>query len=216
MANRIFDVVTATLMLVLALPFLAVSMLAVWLTSEGPVLFGHRRCGRHGTPFRCLKFRTMVVDAENWLVRYPDLGAKYKESGFKLQSDLDPRVTKAGRILRRLHLDELPQLLNVIRGDMSLVGPRPIVEEELNWYGDDKDEYLSVRPGIFGAWTAQGRQRVDYPARTLVELGYIRDNFFLKDLRVLLKHIPVLLLGQAEDQLPLRTEMTHKEVSASE
>ena len=99
---------------------------------------------------------------------------------------------------------------------MSLVGPRPIVEEELNWYGDDKDEYLSVRPGIFGAWTAQGRQRVDYPARTLVELGYIRDNFFLKDLRVLLKHIPVLLLGQAEDQLPLRTEMTHKEVSASE
>ena len=216
MANRIFDVVTATLMLVLALPFLAVSMLAVWLTSEGPVLFGHRRCGRHGTPFRCLKFRTMVVDAENWLVRYPDLGAKYKESGFKLQSDLDPRVTKVGRILRRLHLDELPQLLNVIRGDMSLVGPRPIVEEELNWYGDDKDEYLSVRPGIFGAWTAQGRQRVDYPARTLVELGYIRDNFFLKDLRVLLKHIPVLLLGQAEEQLPLRTEMTHKEVSASE
>ena len=216
MANRIFDVVTATLMLVLALPFLAVSMLAVWLTSEGPVLFGHRRCGRHGTPFRCLKFRTKVVDAENSLVRYPDLGAKYKESGFKLQSDLDPRVTKVGRILRRLHLDELPQLLNVIRGDMSLVGPRPIVEEELNWYGDDKDEYLSVRPGIFGAWTAQGRQRVDYPARTLVELGYIRDNFFLKDLRVLLKHIPVLLLGQAEDQLPLRTEMTHKEVSASE
>ena len=208
--------VTATLMLVLALPFLAVSMLAVWLTSEGPVLFGHRRCGRHGTPFRCLKFRTMVVDAENWLVRYPDLGAKYKESGFKLQSDLDPRVTKVGRILRRWHLDELPQLLNVIRGDMSLVGPRPIVEEELNWYGDDKDEYLSVRPGIFGAWTAQGRQRVDYPARTLVELGYIRDNFFLKDLRVLLKHIPVLLLGQAEEQLPLRTEMTHKEVSASE
>ena len=216
MANRIFDVVTATLMLVLALPFLAVSMLAVWLTSEGPVLFGHRRCGRHGTPFRCLKFRTMVVDAENWLVRYPDLGAKYKESGFKLQSDLDPRVTKVGRILRRWHLDELPQLLNVIRGDMSFVGPRPIVEEELNWYGDDKDEYLSVRPGIFGAWTAQGRQRVDYPARTLVELGYIRDNFFLKDLRVLLKHIPVLLLGQAEEQLPLRTEMTHKEVSASE
>ena len=100
MANRIFDVVTATLMLVLALPFLAVSMLAVWLTSEGPVLFGHRRCGRHGTPFRCLKFRTMVVDAENWLARYPDLGAKYKESGFKLQSDFDPRVTKVGRIIR--------------------------------------------------------------------------------------------------------------------
>ena len=216
MANRIFDVLIATVMLVLALPFLVISMLAVWLTSEGPVLFGHRRCGRHGVPFRCLKFRPMVVAAENWLVRSPDLGAKYKESGFKLQSDLDPRVTKVGRILRRIHLDELPQLLNVIRGDMSLVGPRPIVEEELNWYEDDKDEYLSVRPGIFGAWTAQGRQRVDYRARTIVELGYIRDNFFLKDLRVLLKHIPVLLLGQAEDQLPLRTEMTHKEVSASE
>jgi lipopolysaccharide/colanic/teichoic acid biosynthesis glycosyltransferase len=216
MVNRIFDVALATLMLALTLPFLVMSTLAVWLTSEGPVLFAHRRCGRHGIPFRCLKFRTMVVDAENWLVRYPDLGTKYKENGFKLKSDWDPRVTKVGRILRRAHLDELPQLLNVIRGDMSLVGPRPIVEEELNWYGNDKDEYLSVRPGVFGAWTAQGRQRVDYPARTLVELGYIRDNFWLKDLRVLLKHIPVLLLGQVEDQLPLQAEMAHKEVNAGE
>lgn len=216
MATRIFDVVSASLVLILALPFLIVSAVAVRLTSKGPVLFAHVRCGRHGVPFNCLKFRTMVVDAENWLMRDPSLRMMYKENGFKLQSGQDPRVTKVGLILRRSHFDELPQLLNVIKGDMSLVGPRPIVEEELEWYGSHRTEYVSVRPGIFGSWTSGGRQRADYPARTLVELDYIRDTFWLKDILILLKHIPVLLVGQTEDPFSVRTEMTYEEGKASE
>ena len=216
MVNRISDVLLGTLLLILALPLLSVSAAAVWLTSKGPVFFAHTRCGRHGIPFRCLKFRTMVVDAENWLIRDPDLRAVHRENGFKLQSRWDPRVTKLGHLLRRTHLDELPQLLNVIRGDMSLVGPRPIVEEELEWYGDHKVEYLSVRPGVFGAWTAKGRSRADYPARTLVELSYIRDTFWLKDVLILLQHIPVILAGQTEDRAPGWGKMGHKEVSSSE
>ena len=101
--------------------------------------------------------------------------------------------------MRDTYLDELPQLVNVIRGEMSLVGPRPVIEEELEWYGDHKNELLSVRPGVFGAWTGLGRSRMDYPDRTLVELSYVRDTARLKDLRILLKHIPVLLVGQGED-----------------
>jgi exopolysaccharide production protein ExoY len=216
MVTRIFDVVLASLVLILALPFLIASTVAVRLTSKGPVLFTHERCGWHGVPFNCLKFRTMVVDAENWLMRDPNLRMMYKENGFKLQSGQDPRITKVGRILRRSHFDELPQLLNVIKGDMSLVGPRPIVEEELEWYGSHRAEYLSVRPGVFGSWTSDGRQRADYPARTLVELEYIRDTFWLKDILILLKHIPVLLVGQTEDPFSVRTEMTYKEGKASE
>ena len=138
----------------------------------------------------------MVVDAQGWLERDSDLKAKYKENGFKLEVENDPRVTTAGRLLRLKYIDELPQLLNVIRGDMSLVGPRPIIAEELEWYGDQGDQLLSVRPGIFGPWTALGRDRPDYPERTLVELNYLSDTGPTRDLRILSKHVPVLLVGQ--------------------
>ena len=107
-------------------------------------------------------------------------------------------MTELGQLLRKTYLDELPQLINVIRGDMSLVGPRPIVEEELEWYGANKEEYLSVRPGVFGAWTAQGHRRVSYPDRALVELSYVRNATILRDCRILLKHIPVLMIGLAQ------------------
>jgi len=188
-------------MLVLASPIILVSAIAVGLTSKGPALFAHTRCGRNGVPFECLKLRTMVINAQDWLEQDSELRARYKENGFKLQPEQDPRITKVGRLLRQKYLDELPQLLNVIRGDMSLVGPRPIIDEELEWYGDRKDEMLSVRPGIFGPWTALGRTRPDYPERTLVELDYLRDTGWAKDLRILSKHIPVLLVGQ-EKNLP--------------
>ena len=136
---------------------------------------------------------------EHWLEHDSELKAMHKENGFKLQLKQDPRITKVGRILRLRYIDELPQLLNVIRGDMSLVGPRPIVDEELEWYGEHKREVLNVRPGIFGSWTSMGRARPDYPTRTLVELDYVRDSSLLKDLVILLKHIPVLLSGQREN-----------------
>ena len=141
----------------------------------------------------------MVVGAQDWLVQDPKLSEKYRENGFKLQFGQDPRITKIGRPLRRTYLDELPQLLNVLKGDMSLVGPRPVIKEELEWYGDHKKELLSVRPGIFGSWTAQGRRRVHYPERVEVELAYIRDKNPVKDAIVLLKNVPAVFSGQPED-----------------
>jgi len=197
--KRIFDVLVATVLLLISLPLMIVAGVMVKLTSKGPAVFTHTRCGRNGVPFECLKFRTMVANAQEWLEQDPELRAKHKENGFKLQPNQDPRITKLGRLLRQQYIDELPQLVNVIRGDMSLVGPRPITQEELEWYDNDKDKLLSVRPGIFGPWTALGRVRPDYPARTSVELNYIRDTGWPKDLRILSKHIPVILQGLRED-----------------
>ena len=197
--KRVFDLVVASLLLILTLPILAVAVMVVWLSSSGPVFFGHTRCGRKGIPFKCLKFRTMVVGAQDWLVQDPELREQYRENGFKLRIGQDPRITKVGRPMRRTYLDELPQLINVLRGDMSLVGPRPIIEEELEWYGDCKDELLSVRPGIFGSWTAQGKRRVDYPKRVEIELSYIRDKNPVKDGIILARNIPAVLTGQPEN-----------------
>jgi lipopolysaccharide/colanic/teichoic acid biosynthesis glycosyltransferase len=196
--KRAFDILAASVILCLSSPLFLLSAIAVRLSSKGPVLFEQARWGHNGVLFGCLKLRTMVANAEDWLVNDPALRATYRESGFKLELDQDPRITALGQFLRKTYLDELPQLINVIRGDMSLVGPRPIVEEELERYGANKKEYLSVRPGVFGAWTAQGDQRVDYPDRALVELGYVRDVTILRDCQILLKHIPVLMVGLAQ------------------
>ena len=198
--KRIFDVVGGFVLLLLGAPLILVSFLAVRLSSRGPVLFGHVRCGRGGEPFRCLKLRTMVVGAEEWLEQDPELRATHRNNGYKLNRSEDPRVTPVGHFLRFSHIDELPQLINVLRGEMSLVGPRPIVEAELEWYGDRRDEILSVRPGVFGAWTGQGRKRVDYPERAEVELEYVRNQSLLRDVEVLLRNVPVVITGQQEEE----------------
>ena len=198
--KRTFDILASLALVVVASPFLIAAALAVKVTSRGPVLFGHGRCGRGGRRFECLKFRTMVVDAEDWLDRDPKLRAAHREHGFKLPLHIDPRVTRLGRFLRFTHLDELPQLLNVLKGDMSLVGPRPIVDEELEWYGRRSSELLSVRPGVFGPWTAQGKRRVGYPERVDVELSYVENGTFLGDCKILVRHLPILLSGQREEE----------------
>ncbi len=198
--KRLFDILVSLTLLVLSLPLFVLVALAVKLSSPGPVLFGHARCGRRGREFRCLKFRTMVQDAEEWLERDPELLEAHRRNGFKLPLRADPRVTRVGMLLRFTHLDELPQLLNVLKGDMSLVGPRPIVEEELEWYGRWAGELLSVRPGIFGPWTAQGKRRVSYPERARVELQYVWNGTFLGDCGILLRHLPILLAGQQEER----------------
>lgn len=198
--KRMFDAVGALTLLALSSPLFLVTALVVKMTSRGPVLFGHARCGRGGRKFQCWKFRTMVEDAEDWLDRDPALRAAHRSNGFKLPLHADPRVTRLGRFLRFTHLDELPQLLNVLNGDMSLVGPRPIVDEELAWYGDRSADLLSVRPGVFGPWTAQGKRRSAYPERVQVELGYVANGTFLGDCRILLRHLPVLMSGQREEE----------------
>ena len=188
-------------LLLVGAPIFLLAAVAVKVTSRGPIFFGQARCGRRRREFQCLKFRTMVVDAEDWLERDPELRAAYRENDFKLPVHVDPRVTRLGRFLRSTHVDELPQLLNVLKGDMSLVGPRPITEEELVWYGDQAQALLSVRPGVFGSWTAQGNRRVRHPQRAAVELEYVREVSFLGDLEILLRHFPVLLRGQKVDDV---------------
>lgn len=194
--KRSLDVLGSTLLLILTSPLLGLCALLLKLSSKGPVLFGHRRCGRNGESFECLKFRTMVENAEEWLDEDGQLRAAHRENGFKLPTDHDPRVTPLGRVLRRTHLDELPQLLNVIRGEMSLVGPRPIVVEELELYGERAEEFLSVRPGIFGPWTALGKKRPQYPERCDVELSYRSSASLASDIGLLLRNVVVVFKGQ--------------------
>lgn len=194
--RRIVDVIGAAILLVLASPLLVLGALAVWLDSGRPVLFGHVRLGQGGREFRCWKLRTMVVDAEERLEREPALKKRYIENGYKLPEWADPRITRAGRWLRRTYVDELPQLFNVLGGSMSLVGPRPVVRGELEWYGDAAAELLSEKPGIFGEWTSRGANRPDYPERARLELEYVRSRSPLRDLRILARSIPVVLRGQ--------------------
>ena len=193
--RRALDIVLAGGLLLLTLPMLGLAALMVLFTSGRPVFYAHRRVGRRGRPFRCWKLRTMEVDAEARLRATPMLHERYVANGYKLPPGQDPRVTRAGRWLRRTYVDELPQLFNVLVGDMSLVGPRPVVEEELAEFDPDVALLLSLRPGLFGAWTCQGNGRPPYPERARLELDYARDPSLRRDVRILLRSVPVVLRG---------------------
>ncbi len=159
----------------------------------GPVLFRHQRVGRGGKLFDCLKFRTMVPNAqqvlEAHLREHPEDAAEWQEH-FKLRND--PRVTPIGRFLRSTSLDELPQLFNVLRGDMSLVGPRPVTEEELPYYGRDVMFYLEIRPGITGLWQVSGRSDTSYTQRVMFDTWYVKNWTLWHDVAILVKTIPVV------------------------
>jgi exopolysaccharide biosynthesis polyprenyl glycosylphosphotransferase len=191
--KRTVDVAIAATALLLAAPLMALIALAVRLDSAGPIIFRQLRLGRHGRIFRCLKFRSMYVDAEERLRANEELYALYVASNYKLPEDLDNRITRVGRFLRRTSLDELPQLFNVLRGDMSLVGPRPIVPDELRHYSQEGPLLLSLRPGITGAWQVNGRSTVSYPIRADVELEYVQSWSLGKDFRILLQTLPAVL-----------------------
>ena len=192
--KRVLDLIGAVVGLVLAAPMIA--LLAPWikLSSPGPVLFAHTRLGRDGRPFRCYKLRTMRADAEACLEADPALRAAYCANGFKLPSHADQRVTRLGRLMRLTSLDELPQFWNVLLGDMALVGPRPIIEDELlNYAVRDRRVLLSLRPGITGAWAVAGRNRLGYPARAEVELEYVRHWTLGRDVAVLARTVGAVL-----------------------
>ncbi|HWP02615.1 MAG TPA: exopolysaccharide biosynthesis polyprenyl glycosylphosphotransferase [Gemmatimonadaceae bacterium] len=196
--KRGMDVLGAALGLLVLAPLMVAISVAVRLDSPGPALFSQRRVGARGRVFRFLKFRSMRVDAEDMLQRDPELGRLFRENAFKIPEDRDPRLTRLGRLLRKTSLDELPQLINVLRGEMSLVGPRPIEPGELEHYGHYFGDqgvpvFLSVKPGITGAWAINGRSRVGYPDRARLELEYIRTWSILQDLRILLGTIPAVL-----------------------
>jgi len=193
-AKRILDVVGATIGLIVVGPILAVIAICVRMESPGPVLFGHTRLGIRGRRFRCYKFRSMRKDAEERLSTDRSLYDLYIENDFKIPIDRDPRLTRVGRFLRRMSLDELPQLFNVLKGDMSLVGPRPIVPDELDHYSRAAQLFLSQKPGITGAWVVNGRSQIGYPERVDVELEYVRTWSLLSDFWILLRTIPSVLL----------------------
>ena len=197
MLKRILDVSVAALLLILALPLAGAIALAIVLEKRGPVFFAHTRIGKGRRRFRLWKFRSMVVDADAMLTRHlvahPDDLAGRREM-HKLKDD--PRVTRVGRLLRRSRLDELPQLISVLRGDMSMVGPRPIVEEEISKYGPSFSLYVQVLPGLTGLWQISGRAHTSYRERTELDMKYMRERTIRMDLLVLLKTVPVVIFGR--------------------
>jgi exopolysaccharide production protein ExoY len=191
-AKRTIDIVVAVIGILICAPLMALLAAAIRLESPGSPVFRHERIGYRGQRFLCLKLRTMRNDAEALLRSDPGMYEEYRRHHFKIPDDRDPRVTRLGRFLRKTSLDELPQLWNVLVGQMSLVGPRPVVEEELGLYGEKQDVVLSVRPGITGAWAVNGRQRLGYPERCATELAYVRQWTVTGDLRILARTAAIL------------------------
>ena len=192
-AKRGLDLVVVLAALPFALLLGLVIALLVVVTSGGPALFVHERVGLGNRRFGMLKFRTMQPDADAQLRADPELWQQYVDNDFKLPPSMDNRVTPMGRFLRRSSLDELPQLLNVLRGDMSLVGPRPIVPTELERYGGQADAYLGVRPGVTGAWQVNGRSGVGYPERVDYDRDYVESWSFWLDVKILVQ-TPIAVL----------------------
>ena len=194
-ANRGMNISLAAIALLFFLPVMVLVALAIWCQDRGPVLFAHRRIGRDGRKFPCLKFRSMAIDAEERLQEVlaadPQARAEW-ERDHKLRSD--PRVTRLGIFLRKSSLDELPQLLNVIRGEMDLVGPRPIVDGEIPKYGPRFKHYCAVNPGITGLWQVSGRNDASYRSRVAMDCVYAKSKSVALDLRILAATVPAVLL----------------------
>ena len=188
------DITFALSVLTLGSPLLLFIALAVKLSSSGPIFFGHRRIGRHGKTFRCWKFRTMYPDAESRLVKLldanPDLSKEYALT-HKLKRD--PRITPLGHLLRVTSMDELPQVVNILRGEMSVIGPRPIVEAELIHYGEHFQEAFSVLPGLSGLWQTSGRSQRTYPHRVRLDRLYARSRTLSVDLWLVARTVGVVL-----------------------
>ena len=185
--KRVIDVILASIALILLSPVFAIIAIAIKIDSKGPVFFAHKRIGKNGNIIKLYKFRSMVINAEELIKSFtPEQMREYKEN-YKLTND--PRITKVGKFLRKTSLDELPQLINIINGDLSIIGPRPVVADELEKYGVNKDKFLSVTPGLTGYWAANGRSNTTYEQRMEMELYYI-DNLSLKmDIKVFFKTI---------------------------
>jgi exopolysaccharide production protein ExoY len=195
--KRMIDIVLASFGIVLLAPLLIICFLVTRASSRGPALFLHKRVGFHGKHFNCLKFRTMVADSSERLRKHLEsdhVAAAEWAAAQKLHND--PRVTAVGAILRRSSLDELPQLFNVLKGDMSLVGPRPVTDEELVKYGRSVNAYLACRPGITGLWQVSGRSRTTYQRRVECDNFYARRWSLYLDIKILIVTIPSILFSE--------------------
>jgi exopolysaccharide production protein ExoY len=194
--KRGFDIVGSLVLILLVLPLALVVAFAIAVDSRGPILFVQRRVGRNDVEFSLLKFKTMVRDAEGALADHiasdEELLREWERSR-KLRDD--PRITRVGGFLRRFSVDELPQVVNVLRGDMSLVGPRPVTRDEMPYFGERVRQILSVRPGLTGLWAVSGRSNVSYEERIELELRYAVGWSLWMDAKILLRTIPAVLRG---------------------
>ncbi len=185
--KRSFDIISASIGILFLLPLFIVLAILVKLDSKGPIFFSHKRIGKNGKIIGIYKFRSMVSNSEEIFKNFTEEQKKEFEKNFKL--DDDPRITKIGGFLRKTSLDELPQLLNIIKGDMSVVGPRPIVRAEVEKYGVCADKLFSVKPGLTGFWQANGRSDTTYEERVQMDMYYIDNRSFLLDIRIILKTV---------------------------
>lgn len=185
-AKRLIDILLSAVGLILLSPVFLIVTIAVWLTSGWPVTFKQKRVGHHRQLFHIIKFRSMVKNAEEILKSRPDLLEEYKKN-FKIEND--PRISKVGAFLRKSSLDEIPQLFNVLIGDMTLVGPRPIVEPELEKYGAAVDMYLSMKPGCTGLWQCSGRSNTTYEERVALDREYFERASVWFDLQILFRTV---------------------------
>jgi lipopolysaccharide/colanic/teichoic acid biosynthesis glycosyltransferase len=192
-SKRLFDVIFSLSVLIVFSPVYLVLGLLIILSSPGSIFYVQERVGTNYKKFRCLKFRTMVENADeilDELMADPQMRSEF-EDNFKLKQD--PRITKIGHFLRITSLDEFPQFWNVLKGDMSVVGPRPLVVEELPRYGRSIDKVLTIKPGITGLWQVSGRNDIPYPKRVQMDVYYVNFNNFWMDLWIVFKTIKVVL-----------------------
>lgn len=192
--KRGFDILASGAALVILSPLLALLCLLIRLDSKGPAIFVHKRYGKNGKLLRMYKFRTMYANAQDMIKDFTPEQKKEWEESFKLTND--PRITRMGKILRKTSLDELPQLINILRGDMSIVGPRPVVAEELEKYGVFRDQFLSMSPGLTGYWQAYARSDCSYEKRMQMELKYVREANLWWDIRILFATVTAVLKGK--------------------
>ena len=189
--KRTTDVTLSSLALIVLMPLILCIGLIIKLDSKGSVFYKQKRIGKNGKYFMIYKFRTMVSDASNLKKYFSEEQMKEYRENYKVKND--PRITKIGKILRKTSLDELPQLINIIKGDLAIIGPRPVVDNEIDKYGIYKDKFLSVTPGLTGNWAANGRSCTSYDERMKLELEYV-DNISLKmDMQVFFKTIITVL-----------------------
>lgn len=190
-AKRVFDILSSLALLLLVWPVFIVIAILIKREDNGPIFYRHKRIGMNGNEIRLWKFRTMVQNADR-IQLTPEQQEEWQKN-FKLQND--PRVTRVGQVLRNTSLDELPQLLNIIGGSMSVIGPRPIVEKELAFYGIYQERFLSAKPGLTGYWQAYGRSNVGYEKgeRQAMEMYYINNAGFILDIRILLQSFLAVL-----------------------
>lgn len=192
--KRTIDILGALIGLVLLSPIFLIVAIAIKLDSKGPIIFGHNRKGLHGKDIKVYKFRTMYENSQEIFNNFTKEQKEEFYKNFKLEND--PRVTKIGDFLRRTSIDELPQLINILNGSMSIVGPRPIVQKEIELYGDYANKLFSVVPGLTGYWQANGRSDTTYEERIKMDMYYIDNRGFWLDFKIIIKTFGSVLKGE--------------------